>query len=829
MPRIADRRRRRATWRRRVMGQELALPVMISPTGVQAVHPEGEVAVARAAAARAARRWGSARSPASRSRRWSRPTRRRSSRSTGAATRERIDAAARAGPRRRRGGPDRHARLDLRPPPRLGQPGDPRAARPGGDGCAGAARRCVRPALAAAYLRRGRACPTWRCRTWRSRRRAAPTFFGAYGEWMMTPPPSWDDLAWLREQWGGPVHGQGRDRVPTTPAARSRSAPARSRSRTTAATTSTARRPRSARCPAVVDAVGGEIEVLLDGGVRRGSDVVKALALGARAVMIGRAYLWGLAADGEAGVENVLEILRAGIDETLIGLGRASIAELVPEDVLMSGGVHAALSGERRDSPRLTWPEVERASASAADSLLVPLGATEQHGPHLPLGTDTDIAVALAEAPPPSARRTWSSRPALAYGSSGEHAGFAGHPLDRRGRDRARSWSSSAARRPRPSTASLFVCAHGGNAAPLARRGRAAARGGPRRPRLVPALRRRRPRRSHRDLADARASAPEPAPGEPRPASDAAAGRADAAAAGRRRARGRANGVLGDPTGASAEEGRALLAAAIADGGTLDAWRGARGAPRERRRVVTGAGARDRRRDGGGARRRRLARSSRSTAAPTIPGCRTPLATRAELEAVVAAHGRRGRAGPRAVADAADAAAMAAVVARAEEWRRGRCDRRRRRRDRRRRAAVGDARRRGGRGPRGQPRAADGRRAGSAIPALLAGPQPRAGRFIAIASAAATRGLPMLAAYCAAKAGVSGSSARSAPTCAAPGSPPTRSAPGSTRDRDPRRERPALRARGRRGVRRPAADRAADRARRDRRDDRLAPAPAAPP
>jgi L-lactate dehydrogenase (cytochrome) len=82
--------------------------------------------------------------------------------------------------------------------------------------------------------------------------------------------------------------------------------------------------PASVRAlPGVVDAVGDQIEVLLDGGIRRGSDVVKALALGARAVMIGRAYLWGMAANGEAGVTNVLSILRSGIDEALLGLGRS--------------------------------------------------------------------------------------------------------------------------------------------------------------------------------------------------------------------------------------------------------------------------------------------------------------------------------------------------------------------------------------------------------------------------------------------------------------------------------------------------------------------------
>ena len=77
---------------------------------------------------------------------------------------------------------------------------------------------------------------------------------------------------------------------------------------------------------------------MLDGGIRRGSDVVKALALGARAVMIGRAYLWGLAAEGQAGVENVLDILRGGIDSTPLGLGRSSVHDLVPADIVMPTG-----------------------------------------------------------------------------------------------------------------------------------------------------------------------------------------------------------------------------------------------------------------------------------------------------------------------------------------------------------------------------------------------------------------------------------------------------------------------------------------------------------
>ena len=63
--------------------------------------------------------------------------------------------------------------------------------------------------------------------------------------------------------------------------------------------------------------------------------MVKALALGAKAVMIGRAYLWGMAAGGEAGVSNVLSILRSGVDEALLGLGRSSIHELVRDDLII--------------------------------------------------------------------------------------------------------------------------------------------------------------------------------------------------------------------------------------------------------------------------------------------------------------------------------------------------------------------------------------------------------------------------------------------------------------------------------------------------------------
>ena len=75
-------------------------------------------------------------------------------------------------------------------------------------------------------------------------------------------------------------------------------------------------------------AVGDRIEILLDGGVRRGSDIVRALCLGARAVMAGRAYAYGLGAAGGAGVSRAIEILRSDLLRTLKLLGCASVAEL---------------------------------------------------------------------------------------------------------------------------------------------------------------------------------------------------------------------------------------------------------------------------------------------------------------------------------------------------------------------------------------------------------------------------------------------------------------------------------------------------------------------
>jgi L-lactate dehydrogenase (cytochrome) len=151
---------------------------------------------------------------------------------------------------------------------------------------------------------------------------------------MTTPLPTWEDVAWLREQWDGPFAVKGIQHPDD--ARRAVDAGATAISVSNHGGNNLDGTPGSIRAlPGVVDAVGDQLEILFDGGIRRGSDVVKALALGARAVMIGRAYLWGMAAGGEKGVANVLQILRSGIDEDLLGLGRSSIHDLVPEDLIV--------------------------------------------------------------------------------------------------------------------------------------------------------------------------------------------------------------------------------------------------------------------------------------------------------------------------------------------------------------------------------------------------------------------------------------------------------------------------------------------------------------
>ena len=322
-----------------VMGQEVALPVLISPTGVQSVHPDGEVAVARAAAAR-----GTAMGLSSFASKpiedvvaanphtffqlyWA------GTRDQIAARIERARVAGAVGMivtldwsfshSRDWGSPKIPEKMDLRTAVRF----LPEA--------------LVRPKWFLDWTRTG-GPPDLTVPNMTPLGESAPTFFGAYGEWMQTPPATWEDLRWLREQWQGPFMLKGVMRVDD--ARRAVDAGFTAISVSNHGGNNLDGTPASIRVlPAIADGVGDQIEVLLDGGIRRGGDIVKALALGAKAVMIGRAYLWGLAAAGQLGVENVLDVMRNGIDSALLGLGRSSITELSQDDLIVPPGFTRAL------------------------------------------------------------------------------------------------------------------------------------------------------------------------------------------------------------------------------------------------------------------------------------------------------------------------------------------------------------------------------------------------------------------------------------------------------------------------------------------------------
>jgi heme/flavin dehydrogenase (mycofactocin system) len=317
-----------------VMGQPISLPVFISPTGVQAVHPDGEVAVARAAAAR-----GTAMSLSSFASKsieevaavnpqtffqmyWT------GGRDKLVARMERARAAGAVGLilttdwsfsyGRDWGSPKIPEKMDLRAMLRFAPEG------------------ITRPRWLVDFAKT-RKVPDLTAPNLAEPGSPAPTFFGAYGEWMQTPVPTWDDVAWLREQWGGPFMLKGVMRVDDARRAVEAGVTAISVSNHGGNNLDGTPAPIRA-LPAIANAVGDQVEIVLDGGIRRGSDVVKALALGARAVMLGRAYLWGLAAGGQAGVENVLDIMRGGIDSALLGLGHSSVHDLSPADVLIPEG-----------------------------------------------------------------------------------------------------------------------------------------------------------------------------------------------------------------------------------------------------------------------------------------------------------------------------------------------------------------------------------------------------------------------------------------------------------------------------------------------------------
>jgi len=138
---------------------------------------------------------------------------------------------------------------------------------------------------------------------------------------------TWADLRWIRESWNGPIVIKGvlitEDARRAVDEGAAAIVVSNHGARQLDHVSSTIR-----ALPEIVAAVGQKIDVLMDGGIRRGSDIVKAFCLGARAVLVGRAYAYGLAAAGEAGVARAIEILRNDVERTLQLLGCGSVGEL---------------------------------------------------------------------------------------------------------------------------------------------------------------------------------------------------------------------------------------------------------------------------------------------------------------------------------------------------------------------------------------------------------------------------------------------------------------------------------------------------------------------
>ena len=322
-----------------VMGIPISFPVIISPTGVQAVHPDGEVAVARASANR-----GTIMGLSSFA---SKPVEEVVAANpntffqmywTGTRDQmiQRMDRARDAGAKgliatldwsfsngRDWGSPQIPEKLDLKTAIKF------------------APNVLPHPKWLLAFAR-SLSLPDLTAPNLKPPGGVAPTFFGAYYEWMQTPPPSWEDVEWMKNEWGGPFMLKGITRVDDAKRAVQAGVQAISVSNHGGNNLDTT--PATIRAlSSVVDAVGDDVEIVLDGGIRRGGDVAKALALGARAVMIGRAYLWGLAANGQAGVENVLDILRGGLDSAVLGTGHKSVHELGHDDLFIPEGFSRTL------------------------------------------------------------------------------------------------------------------------------------------------------------------------------------------------------------------------------------------------------------------------------------------------------------------------------------------------------------------------------------------------------------------------------------------------------------------------------------------------------
>jgi L-lactate dehydrogenase (cytochrome) len=157
-----------------------------------------------------------------------------------------------------------------------------------------------------------------------------PVSLADYINTQFDPSLSWRDVDWLRGVWDGPIIIKGIQSVDDARLAAEIGVEAIALSNHGGRQLDGAPAPIDLVAP-VVDAVGGRLEVICDGGVRRGSDIVKAVALGARACMVGRAHFYALGAGGERGVDHVLGILDADVRRTMALVGATSTTELTPD------------------------------------------------------------------------------------------------------------------------------------------------------------------------------------------------------------------------------------------------------------------------------------------------------------------------------------------------------------------------------------------------------------------------------------------------------------------------------------------------------------------
>ncbi len=164
-----------------------------------------------------------------------------------------------------------------------------------------------------------------------------PAAFRDWVDGQFDPSVTWDDVAWVREHWDGRLVVKGildpEDARRAVDAGVDGVVVSNHGGRQLDSVPSTAR-----ALPDIADAVGSEVDVLADGGVRTGLDVIKMLALGARAVLVGRAWAWAVAARGEAGVRHVLDVIGADIDVGLGLTGQTAVAALDRTALYTGGG-----------------------------------------------------------------------------------------------------------------------------------------------------------------------------------------------------------------------------------------------------------------------------------------------------------------------------------------------------------------------------------------------------------------------------------------------------------------------------------------------------------